>query len=68
MDKKYALIGFARGIFIVILTAFLSYVGKADNLTFLDPGTATLIAAIALGVEHIIESATGRAFFGAIKA
>jgi hypothetical protein len=65
---KAALIGFARALGVVILTAVLSYVGSADNLSFLNPATATLISGLALALEHVIEAKTGRALMGAVKS
>lgn len=68
MDTKYALIGFARGIGFVVLASVLTYVGNAEHLAFLDPKVSTLIAALALGIEHAIEASTGRALMGAVRA
>lgn len=68
MDIKYLLIGFARGLGVVVITAVLSYLGIADHLAFLPPWVAALVAAVALATEHAIESKTGNALFGAIKA
>lgn len=68
MDIKYLLIGFARGLGVVVITAVLSYLGIADHLAFLPPWVAVMVAAAALATEHAIESKTGNALFGAIKA
>jgi hypothetical protein len=68
MDIKYALIGIARGLGVVVLTAALSYLGNVDNLTVLSPNIALVISLVALAIEHAIESSTGRALFGAVKA
>lgn len=47
--------------------AVLVYLGDATNLTgILNPSTATIIAALALGIEHNIEAKTGNALFGAV--
>jgi hypothetical protein len=67
MDTKYAFIGFVRGLGVVLLTAGLSYLGVAEHLNFLNPTVATLISAIALGLENAIESNTGKALFGAVR-
>lgn len=62
------ILGFIRAIGVVVITAVLSYIGVADNLSFLNPATATLIAGLALAIEHIIEARTGSALFGVAKA
>jgi len=68
MDKKYAIIGFVRGLGMVMLTAGLSYLGSVEHLSWLSPGTATLVAALALAIEHAIEAGTGKALFGSVRA
>lgn len=68
MDTQYAFVGFLRTIGILLLVTFLSYIGVADNLTFLNPVSASLVAGLAMALEHLIESSTGRALFGAVKA
>lgn len=68
MDTKYAFIGFARGLGVVVLTAVLSYLGAADHLTFLNPAVAALVSAVALAIENAIESGTGKALFGLVRA
>ena len=60
------LIGFLRGLGVVLLTALLSYIGNADNIAFLSPTIATLIAAIALAIEHGL-STQGTAIFGSVN-
>ena len=62
------LLGFLRGIGFAVLGAVLVYLGDATNLTgILNPSTATIIAALALGIEHSIEAKTGNALFGAVR-
>lgn len=68
MDTKYAFIGFLRAFGLVLLTAALTYLGDAANLAFLEPQVALLISGIALAIEHAIESRTGNALFGAVRA
>lgn len=63
-----ALLGFLRGLGLIIITAVLSYLGAAENLAFLNPITASLIATIALSIEHSIEAKSGRALFGAVRS
>jgi hypothetical protein len=61
-----ALLGFLRGTGFALLVALLSYIGDATNLSgVLNPATASVIAALALAVEHAIEAKTGNALFGA---
>jgi hypothetical protein len=50
------------------LVSVLSYVGDATHLNFLTPTTATLLAGLALALEHAIEAKTGNALFGAVRA
>lgn len=64
---KSALIGFARAIGVVVLTSVLSYVGVVDHLAFLNPAIATIISALALALEHVVEASTGKALFGAVR-
>jgi hypothetical protein len=61
-----ALIGFLRGLGVVVLTAFLTYAGNATNLTFLSPGTALIVAAIALFADHAL-SQPSTALFGSVN-
>jgi hypothetical protein len=61
-----ALLGFLRGAAFAIAVALLSYLGDATHLTFLNPVTASVIASIALGLEHSVERKTGNALFGAV--
>lgn len=68
MDWRYAFIGFVRYVGAAALTAALAWLGDAANLVFLPPAVAALIAAMALAVEHTIESSTGKALFGSVKA
>lgn len=65
---KTALIGFGRGLGVVVLAAILAYVGDANNLSFLSPVTASLIASVALALENAMESKNGKAFFGAVRS
>jgi hypothetical protein len=61
------LLGALRGLGVAVLIAILSWLGNAANLPFLNPETATLVAAVALAIEHQIEAKTGKALFGAAR-
>lgn len=62
-----AVLGFLRALGTVALTAVLTYLGDATHLNgIVSGGIATLIAAIALGIEHNIESNSGKALFGSV--
>lgn len=64
-----AFLGFIRGIGFAVLVAILTFVGNAANLSgVLNPATASLIAALALAIEHAIQGSTGNALFGMVKA
>lgn len=62
------LLGLLRGLGFALITAALSYLGHAENLTYLSPTVATVVAMVVLAIEHSIESSTGKALFGAVKA
>lgn len=66
--NKGLIIGFVRGLGSVVLFTVLAYVGQADHLTFLSPVAAGLVSAIALAIEGAIQSGTGKALFGTVKA
>ncbi len=69
MNISPAVLGFLRTLLTVAIIAILSYIGDASHLNGLVSGTlATLIAAIAMGLEHSIEANTGKALFGAVRA
>lgn len=65
-QQTNALIGFARGAGFLAIIAILSYVGNVTNLTFLNPDTASLVAVLALALEHYL-SPSGTALFGAVN-
>ena len=63
-----ALLGAIRGLGFVLLVAVLGWLGDATNLQgIFSPAVDSLIAIIALAIEHSIEAKTGSAMFGAIK-
>lgn len=62
-----AVLGFIRGIGVVVIAAALAYVGDVSHLVFLSPTVATVIAALALSLENYIEGKNGNALFGAVK-
>jgi hypothetical protein len=63
-----ATLGFVRALGTVALVAVLSYLGDAAHLSgIVSDSLATVIAALALGLEHSIESQTGNGLFGAVK-
>jgi hypothetical protein len=60
------LLGFLRGLGFALLAAALTYIGNATNLSgILSPAIASLVAMIALGLEHSM-SPNGTALFGTI--
>lgn len=61
-----AVLGFLRGLGVVLIMAGLSYLGVAEHLAFLPPWVAALVAMAALSAEHGIEGSTGKALFGAV--
>ncbi len=62
-----AVLGLLRGVGFVVLTSVLTYLGNATNLTsVLSPQVASIIAIIALALEHKVEGKTGNALFGAV--
>ena len=62
------LLGFLRGLGVVILGAALTYIGNATNLQgILSPAIASLVSMIALGIEHSM-SPSGTALFGTVGA
>lgn len=65
---NYKLVGFLRGLGVVVLLAVLSYVGNATNISFIENHFVQgLIVAIVAAVEHSIEENKGKALFGAIQ-
>lgn len=63
-----AVLGLIRGLGFAVLVAVLTFLGSATNLTgVLNPATASLVAALALALEHAIEARTGNALFGAVR-
>ncbi len=62
------LLGFVRGLGTVLIMAALGYLGHAENLPFLNPIVAGLLASVALGFENQMTVKTGNALFGAVKA
>lgn len=62
-----AQLGFVRAIGVAILLFVLSYLGDASHLNgVVSDSIATVIAALALAIEHNIESNTGKALFGRV--
>ena len=63
-----ALLGFLRGLGFTIILAGLTYLGDSANLSgVVSTGLATVIASLALALEHAIASSTGNALFGAVS-
>lgn len=63
------MLGFVRGLGMVILFAVLTYVGDASHLnSVVGVSMAALISSAALALEHAIENVTGNALFGAVRA
>ena len=61
-----ALLGFLRGLGMVVIIGLLTYIGDATHLPFLNPATASLVAVIALTLEHALSPA-GTALMGAVR-
>jgi hypothetical protein len=60
-----AWLGVIRGLGMVIALPLLTYLGDAAHLSSVaSPIVASVIAIIALSLEHTIESETGKALFG----
>lgn len=60
------LLGAIRAAGVAAIIGLLSWAGVASNLTFLNPGTATVVAMLALAIENSV-AAKGPALFGAVK-
>ncbi len=59
-------LGFLRGVGVVVLAAVISYLADATHLQgVVSAPVAALIAAVALGFEQHISDTTGKALFGA---
>ncbi len=68
MNLNPAWLGFLRAVGVTVLVAILSYLGDAAHLNGLvSDSLATIIAAVALGIEHNIESKGGGSLFGCVK-
>lgn len=62
------MLGFLRTLLVVVIISVLSFLGNAANLNGLvSAGMATVIAGLAMSLEHYIESKTGSALFGAFR-
>ena len=69
MNISPGLLGVVRGVLFVALIAVLNYLGDATNLSgVFNTQTDSLIAIVALGIEHMIEGKTGNALFGAVTS
>jgi hypothetical protein len=63
-----AVLGALRALGVVVLIAVLNWFGDATNLAgIFSPAVDSIIAMIALAIEHSMASQTGSALFGAIK-
>jgi hypothetical protein len=63
-----ALLGLLRGLGFVVITSLLTFLGDGPHLTgILNPATASVVAMVALALEHAVEGKTGNALFGAVK-
>jgi hypothetical protein len=64
-----AFLGLIRGLGTAVLLAGLTYLGDASHLNgVVSVSVATVIAALALSLEHYIEGRTGNALFGAVTS
>ncbi len=64
-----AAIGFLRAVGVAALVAILAYLGDAAHLNGLvSDSVATIVAGLALALEHVIENKTGSALFGAVTS
>ena len=69
MNVSPAVLGLLRGVGFVALIAVLNFLGDATNLSgVFNTQTDSLIAIVALGIEHMIEGQTGNALFGAVTS
>lgn len=65
MSITPAQLGFLRAIGVAFVLFLLTYLGDASHLNgILSAGTATVVAGLALALEHYIEDNTGKALFG----
>lgn len=63
-----ALLGLLRGLGMVVLAAVINFLADSTNLQgVVTPTVATLISVVALALEHMQASSTGKALFGAVK-
>lgn len=60
--------GFLRGLGMAFIFALLTFIGNEANLAFLNPGTAAIVASLALWLEGALKNSTGGALFGAVKS
>lgn len=68
MLNNPAVLGVIRGLGVAVLAAIVHFIAVAANLEgVVSPQVAAIIAAIALGIEHNIESKGGGSLFGAVK-
>ena len=67
MKISAGLLGFLRGLGVLLLTAALGYVGDVSHLSWLGLPWSAIIASGALAIEHWVEGGTGNALFGMVK-
>lgn len=68
MNISAGWLGVIRGVGMVAIMAILPWLGNATHLSMvLNPSTSSLIAVLALGVEHAIEGGGGGALFGTVN-
>lgn len=67
MNMSPGLLGFFRGLLVVVIFAGLKYIENVTNLNGVVPnGIATLIATGALALEHYMSAGTSTALFGSV--
>ena len=63
-----AVLGFFRAILVAVIMAVVTFLANAANLNgVVSGGLATLIAAVALAIEHSMASGTTTALFGTVS-
>ncbi len=63
-----ALLGFCRALLVAVIMAVVSFLANSANLSgVVSGGLATLIAAVALAIEHSMATGTQTALFGAVS-
>lgn len=67
MSITPAQLGFIRALAVAFILFLLTYLGDVTHLNgILSASTATIVAGLAMSLEHYIESNTGNGLFGSV--